>query len=82
MKKLQNIPSWLLTLAIAIILWLTFGIMNAVLFVGIYNAFMWLNLTITTVSNALMNNHTDKTVNLMRWLHILTASICFGICLI
>lgn len=66
-------------LAIGVALWLIFGIMTSVMFVAIYCGYMWLNLTITTVANALNGQQTDKSATVLRWLYILLSSECLAV---
>ena len=82
MKKKITASDLVLIIIIGLIIWPIFGIKNSILFIAIYCAFMWMNLTATTVCNALTYNETDKKAIVFRWMYILISSICFGICLI
>lgn len=64
------------------ILWGFFGVNSALICFGLFHLFMWLNVTVSALCNALIGKVVNGGDSFYRILCLIISSVCFGIVLI
>ena len=78
----SNFIIYSVVFAACAILWGFIGITSAVLCLGLFHFFMWLNVTVTALSNAMVGKAVNGGDSFYRLLCLIIASICFAIVLV
>lgn len=83
-KLIQNSNKILygILITICIILGLIFNYKVGIIMFGVFHLLMWLNVTITSLCNALVNKEITYNDSLYRIICIIICSVCFAMCFI
>lgn len=83
MKQINsNFIIYAVVFAACAILWGFLGIMSAVLCFGLFHFFMWLNVTVTALANAMVGKAVNGGDSFYRILCLIISAICFAIVLV
>jgi hypothetical protein len=78
-KNNSNLIIYSVVFAACALLWGFFGINGSLVCFGLFHLFMWLNVTVTALCNALVGKTVNGGDSFYRILCIMISSICFGI---
>ena len=80
MEKINsNFIIYSVVFAACALLWGFFGFSSALLCFGLFHFFMWLNVTVTALCNALNGKQVNGGDSFYRILCLIIASVCFGV---